>query len=103
MKETGTWLTRGFTVSALITIVVLLMGQSKSQGVVETKIETNEKAVIEIKEEHKEHEDTWQTFLISQTALNKSLTEFVDEQKTINKTQAELNEEFKEHLIKDED
>ena len=100
--NTGAFLTRGFTVGSLITIIVLLMAQSRAQGKVEEKIDTNDGRNTKLEARQDGYDQKWEEFIISQTALNTTLTNFVEQQVELNKIQTKLNGEFKEHIIRDE-
>ena len=98
----GLWVSRGITVSAVLTILGMMLAQSKQEGVQDTKIEINgdRNTVMEARMEKREVK--FDTFLIQQTQLNtstemtnKALLEFL-------KKQTEFNGEVKEHLIRDE-
>ncbi len=98
----GNTLYRGLTFSVLITIVVMLMAQSKAQGKIEEKAVVNSDRNTLLEERQEKYDDNFTQFMISQTALNTTLSNFVEQQIEANKEQKELNEEFKEHIIRGE-
>lgn len=98
----GTWVTRGLTLSALIAIVGMLMAQSVDKGVMITDIKHNGETNTKQDEREEIRNEKMDTFILKQTELNTVLVQFVGQQTELNKTQVDLNEKIKEHIIIDE-
>lgn len=94
------WVSRGITVSAVLTILGMMLAQSKQEGVQDTLIVNNKDRNTVMEERMEKREAKFDTFLLQQTELN-TTTKLTNEALLgFLKKQTEFNGEVKEHLIR---
>jgi len=98
--NTGTWVSRGLTLSALLAIITLLMGQAKEDGIQATLIDTTTGDIVELKDDVGERVDKMDKFIEEQIKINTETGMTQDRVVDFLEQQVELNEALQRHLMK---